>query len=224
MPGSFVLPLVLALPVLGAIFVMCTPKSESSLHRGLGITFTMITFLVSLLIFKFYSLKSDAFQLVFDAEWIPGLGAHFKTGVDGISVLLVILTTFLMPLTLLGTRTSVEKHSREFMASMLILLAAVGRRYYLDGRSKVEIAEEFGFSRFKVARLIDAARESGIVHIEIRHVDGIDADLSARLQEKFHLQHAVVVVVQHVAVGPLRPFDDGGSPGRMLASAHWLAG
>jgi DNA-binding transcriptional regulator LsrR (DeoR family) len=77
--------------------------------------------------------------------------------------------------------------------AQLVLLAAVGRRYFLDGRSKVEIAEEFGFSRFKVARLIDAARESGVVHIEIRHVDGIDVDLSARLQEKFRLQHSVVV-------------------------------
>jgi DNA-binding transcriptional regulator LsrR (DeoR family) len=77
--------------------------------------------------------------------------------------------------------------------AQLVLLAAVGRRYFLDGRSKVEIAEEFGFSRFKVARLIDAARESGIVHIEIRHVDGIDVALSARLQETFQLQHSVVV-------------------------------
>ena len=77
--------------------------------------------------------------------------------------------------------------------AQLVLLAAIGRRYFLDGRSKVEIAEEFGFSRFKVARLIDAARESGVVHIEIRHVDGIDVDLSAQLQEKFRLQHSVVV-------------------------------
>jgi NADH-quinone oxidoreductase subunit M len=120
-PGSFILPLLLGLPLLGAVFVMCTPKTESSLHRGLGITFTTITFLVSLLIFKFYNPKMDAFQLVFDAEWIPGLGAHFKTGIDGISVFLVILTTFLMPLTLIGTRKAVEKHSREFMAAMLVL-------------------------------------------------------------------------------------------------------
>jgi DNA-binding transcriptional regulator LsrR (DeoR family) len=75
----------------------------------------------------------------------------------------------------------------------LVLLATVARRHYLDGRSKVEIAEEFGFSRFTVARLIDAAHESGIVHIEICHVDGIDVDLSARLKEKFQLQHTVVV-------------------------------
>jgi len=121
MPGSFLLPIVLGLPLLGAILIMCTPKAESSLHRGLGITFATITFVVSLVIFKFYNAKSDAYQLVFDAEWIPVIGAHFKVGVDGISVLLVILTTFLMPLTLLGTRTAVEKSSREFMASMLVL-------------------------------------------------------------------------------------------------------
>ena len=83
--------------------------------------------------------------------------------------------------------------TRSVRPAQLVLLATVARRHYLDGRSKVEIAEEFGFSRFKVARLIDAANESGIVHIEIRHVDGIDVDLSARLQEKFQLQHAVVV-------------------------------
>jgi DNA-binding transcriptional regulator LsrR (DeoR family) len=77
--------------------------------------------------------------------------------------------------------------------AQLVLLATIARRHYLDGRSKVEIAEEFGFSRFKVARLIDAAHESGIVHIEIRHADGIDVDMSARLQGKFQLQHAVVV-------------------------------
>jgi DNA-binding transcriptional regulator LsrR (DeoR family) len=74
-----------------------------------------------------------------------------------------------------------------------VLTASVARRYYLDGRSKVEIAEEFGLSRFKVARLIDAARDSGMVRIEIRHHGEIDVDLSARLQDKFGLQHSIVV-------------------------------
>src|SRR5918994_3284987 len=75
----------------------------------------------------------------------------------------------------------------------VVLTASVARRYFLDGRSKVEIAEEFGLSRFKVARLLDAARESGLVRIEIRHQGEIDVDLSARLQDRFGLQHSVVV-------------------------------
>src|SRR3954449_890773 len=77
----------------------------------------------------------------------------------------------------------------------LVLSASVARRYYLDGRSKVEIAGEFGLSRFKVARLIDEARASGLVRIEIGHKGLIDVDLSARVQERFGLQHAVVVDV-----------------------------
>ncbi len=75
----------------------------------------------------------------------------------------------------------------------VVQMASIARRYYLDGRSKVEIADEFGLSRFKVARLLDAARESGLVRIEIRHEGEIDVDLSARLQDRFGLRHSVVV-------------------------------
>jgi len=125
MPGQFVLPMVVGLPLLGAIFVMCTPKTETALHKGLGLAFSAITFLVSLLALRYFNRDEAGFQLVFDAEWIPGIGAHFKTGVDGISVFLVILTTFLMPLTLLGTTKSIEKNVREFIAAMLILEAGM---------------------------------------------------------------------------------------------------
>src|ERR687897_2112865 len=75
----------------------------------------------------------------------------------------------------------------------VVLTASVARRYFLDGRSKVEIAEEFGMSRFKVARLLDDARESGLVRIEIRHQGEIDVDLSAQLRERFGLLHSIVV-------------------------------
>ncbi len=126
MPGAFILPLILGLPLLGAILVMCTPKTEHTLHRGLGLVFTVITFLVSLLVLRYFDSKSDvAFQLVFDAEWIPGLGAHFKTGIDGISIFLVLLTTFIMPLTLWGTAKGIDRHVREFTAAMLVLEAGM---------------------------------------------------------------------------------------------------
>ena len=74
-----------------------------------------------------------------------------------------------------------------------VLAASIARRYYLDGRSKIEIADELGLSRFKVARLLDVARESGLVHIEISHPGHIDLELSVRLQDRFRLQHSVVV-------------------------------
>ena len=75
----------------------------------------------------------------------------------------------------------------------LVLTASVARRHYIDGKSKMEIAEEFKLSRFKVARLLDAARSSGLVRIEIGHPGTIDVALSGALRDAYDLQHAIVV-------------------------------
>src|SRR5436309_13880213 len=74
----------------------------------------------------------------------------------------------------------------------LVLSASVARRYYLDGRTKVEIAEEFRLSRFKVARLLDDARASGLVRIEIGRPGTVDVELSSRLMDVLGLKHCVV--------------------------------
>ena len=86
----------------------------------------------------------------------------------------------------------------------LALAALVARRYYLDGRSKVEIAGELGLSRFKIARLLDMARDSGLVRIEIGHPGLIDADLAAQIMERFRLKHAVVVDTEDDHVESMR--------------------
>lgn len=75
----------------------------------------------------------------------------------------------------------------------IVLMASAARRYYVDNRSKTEIADELGVSRFKVARLLEAARSSGLVRIEISWPGDIDVGLSAALRERFDLVHAVVV-------------------------------
>ena len=67
----------------------------------------------------------------------------------------------------------------------LVMLAAVARRHYLQNQSKVEIADELGISRFKVARMLESARERGLVRIEIVRQGSLDVDLSARLQQRF---------------------------------------
>lgn len=88
--------------------------------------------------------------------------------------------------------------------AQLVLTASVARRYYLEGRSKLEIAGEFGISRFKVARLIDTARSSGLVRIEIGYPGEIDLERSVRLQDVFGLRHAVVVDTPDVDVASLQ--------------------
>lgn len=77
--------------------------------------------------------------------------------------------------------------------AQLILAASVARRFYLEGRTKIEIAEEYRLSRFKVARLLDAARAQGLVRFEISYPGAIDVALSGRLQDAFGLAHAIVI-------------------------------
>jgi DNA-binding transcriptional regulator LsrR (DeoR family) len=77
--------------------------------------------------------------------------------------------------------------------SEVVLAARVARQFYLEGISKVDIADRLGISRFRVARLLDSARESGLVRIEIGLPGGaLDAGLSAELCSAFGLRHAFV--------------------------------
>ncbi len=101
MIGTLILPTILGLPLLGAILVMCTPREEErAWRRGIGFGTSLVTFL---------RLAGDAgatstttaatlSSWCSTPQWIPGLGAHFKLGIDGISLWLVLLTTFLMPI------------------------------------------------------------------------------------------------------------------------------
>ena len=71
--------------------------------------------------------------------------------------------------------------------------AVIARRYYLEGRTRIQIAEEFGLSRFKVSRMLDEAVESGMVEIKIHNPGAIDVELSTALQHHYGLEHAYAV-------------------------------
>lgn len=72
-------------------------------------------------------------------------------------------------------------------------LLAVARRFYLEDRSKVEIANELGISRFKVARMLDLARSQGLVTITLHDDGAVDSDLSEQLAAHLGLSEVVVV-------------------------------
>jgi len=75
----------------------------------------------------------------------------------------------------------------------MVQAAAMARRFYLEGKSKIQIAEEFGVSRFKVARVLETALERDLVRIEIRVPAELDAERSDALRAHYGLRHAVVV-------------------------------
>ncbi|MCJ1707807.1 sugar-binding transcriptional regulator [Microbacterium sp. VKM Ac-2923] len=87
--------------------------------------------------------------------------------------------------------------------------AIVARRYYLDNRQKSEIAEELGLSRFKVARLLDEARESGIVRIHVDVPTDIDLDLGDRVAHRFGIARVLAA----------RSLPDGGADDAVVGAA-----
>lgn len=77
--------------------------------------------------------------------------------------------------------------------SDLILTGRVARGYYLEDKSKSDLALELGISRFRVARLLEAARRDGMVRIQVITPGPVDTELSARVQNQYGLRHAVVL-------------------------------
>jgi len=107
------------LPLLGALGLLFIPKEEENLLRGSAITIALVTFGVSLCLL--FNWSDSGFNHVVDVEWVKSLGIHFHLGADGISLWLVLLTTFLMPIVLLSSWTAIHKKVREFVVVMLIL-------------------------------------------------------------------------------------------------------
>src|SRR4051812_23371865 len=115
------------LPIFGAILTMLVPREEEAIHRGLGLGTAIVTFLVSLAILPSFDPAHAGFQLEVNQVWVSGLGIRFHLGIDGISLWLVMLTTFLMPVTLLAPQAIGLRVTRvrEFTVAMLVLEAGM---------------------------------------------------------------------------------------------------
>ena len=118
---AYLLSIVTFLPAVGAVLVLLLPRREEGLTKQATLAITIATFVVSLPLFFRFDRGSADYQFVEIKSWIPSLGVSYHVGVDGISVLLVLLTTFLMPLVILSSWHSVESRWKEFAITMLLL-------------------------------------------------------------------------------------------------------
>lgn len=127
MTGSILLAALVLLPALGAILLAFIPKEQTAAHRGLGATIALLVFALSILLITGFDPSVSGFQpgTSIDVDWITGFGARLSLGVDGISLWIAILTTFLTPLALIGSQTGITKRVREFVISMLLLESAM---------------------------------------------------------------------------------------------------
>ncbi len=108
------------IPLLGALLLILVPSSKSAFIRGWSFVVMLIGFIVSLPLFWAYDTSTAAFQFVERLPWIPSIGINYHLGLDGISLLLVLLTTFLGPIVILGSG-AIKKHLKGYFISILLL-------------------------------------------------------------------------------------------------------
>jgi NADH-quinone oxidoreductase subunit M len=122
--NTHLLSLLIALPVAGAVLVALTRRESVSLQRSLGLAVSTLAFLASLLLVARFR-DVAGMQFTEQRPWVPAWGISYHVGIDGLSLWLVILTTFLTPLCLLGSWTSIGTRVREFVVFMLLLEAGM---------------------------------------------------------------------------------------------------
>src|SRR4030067_330499 len=119
--GFPILTILILLPALGAIVLAFIPGSSKETLRTTALGFTLVNFCLSLVPRLYFDQSTYKMQFIEQAAWIPGIGVSYFLGIDGISLLLVLLTTLLSIIAILCSWSAVEERVKEFMIHLLIL-------------------------------------------------------------------------------------------------------
>ncbi len=118
------LSILIFLPLVGAAVIFFFTKEDdngAANARMAALWTTLITFAASLVLWNRFDPTTHAFQFVEKMPWFEGYGIHYHLGIDGISLFLIILTTFLMPICILCSWRAITRRVREYMIAFLLL-------------------------------------------------------------------------------------------------------
>jgi len=117
-----ILSSLILLPTIGSLFILFTRSSNdtnrSSKYVALFISFA--NFILSLYLWYIFDKTSVEFQFIENREWLIGL-INYKVGVDGISILFIILTTFITPICIISVNATIKKRLKDFLIAILIM-------------------------------------------------------------------------------------------------------
>jgi NADH-quinone oxidoreductase subunit M len=126
------LSLVTFLPLFGAVALLLLPRSGHGVIRSITLFLSVVVFFLSIKVFMGFVTNPDM-QFVKQLSWIPSLGITYTVGIDGLSLFLVLLVTFTMPIVILSSYKAVGERVKEFHVLMLLLeTAMIGAFVSLD--------------------------------------------------------------------------------------------
>jgi NADH-quinone oxidoreductase subunit M len=123
--SSYLLTLVLFLPLAGAAGLLLLRRDDRSWIRTVALAAALVEFLLSLLILRGFDGSTAAYQFEEYRNWIPSPPIHYHLGVDGISLFLVLLTTFLTPVAVMISWKSVTENVQGFYIALLVLESGI---------------------------------------------------------------------------------------------------
>jgi NADH-quinone oxidoreductase subunit M len=115
------LTLIVFTPLAGALVVMLTPKEQHAALRRGAFIFSLLPFALSLVLLARFNPGDAGFQFTEKVPWISQFGISYSLGIDGISLFLLLLTTFLTPLVILAGWGDIHKRVKEYMVFMLLM-------------------------------------------------------------------------------------------------------
>ena len=121
MENSSLISLLLLIPFAGSFLLLFINKEKTNLIKYCGLAISLLAFIISLIIFFNFDTSKSDFQFTHKFAWIENLHIFYFVGLDGLSLLLVMLTTFLTPLTLLSSWSGIKSRVKEFTFFMLML-------------------------------------------------------------------------------------------------------
>jgi NADH-quinone oxidoreductase subunit M len=121
MHSSYLLSVLTFLPLAGVLVLLLLPGEDRIWIRRVALIVSVVEFLLSLLLLFGFQTGTAAFQFEENRAWIPSPPIFYHLGIDGISLFLVLLTTFLMPLAVLASWKSIDSRVKAFFATLLAL-------------------------------------------------------------------------------------------------------
>ncbi|MFP6665112.1 MAG: NADH-quinone oxidoreductase subunit M [Deltaproteobacteria bacterium] len=108
-------------PLILGFVLLLLPSEPKVISQRVALVFSLVPFLLSLLVLANFDAANGHLQMIESVEWMPSLGITYSVGVDGFSIWLVLLTTMLTPIVMLGSWTDIRHRTKEFMFFMLVL-------------------------------------------------------------------------------------------------------
>lgn len=115
------LELIIFTPLLGAFCLLFVNKDDNVLIRNVAFWFSLFTFFFSVILWLSFDQLSPKFQFVTDINWLSLFNIKFYLGIDSVSLLFIVLTTFIFSLCILSSWSNIKVHFKEYMITFLVM-------------------------------------------------------------------------------------------------------